>query len=800
MSPGLDPTRESIQRAAELLQRGAVDEATAILNGIITKEPRNGDALNLLGIAYAQRQDFFGAADVLQRATQMNPQHPGAQLNYGNALKRLGRLPEAADALRKSVALRPDGVPARRLLASVLLETRNFDEAIEQYTQVMRTVPADHATLNDRGLAYLARRLPELALADFEAALRLKPEAASTLSNKGIALQQLGRDEEGLRSFEAAERLDPSNPAAQRARAQALFVAGRYADAISLIESALRVAPDFAPSWTLHGEALRMQGQIADALVSYGRALAIDPREWDALVGLAAAHIDAGNFQAAVDAYNEAAPLRPEHAGAYLGRARAARGLGNLPAALYDLDLALKYEPDNIDALTLRAAIRRDLNQPHEALVDCERALAIEPANWNMHNNRGVLLDEMGRSEEALQSFERSLELNPNNPDAFQNMGTALLALGRGSEAVAKYDASLSREPGNVDILNARGAVLVAMRRFDEALQSFDRAVAAQPASAISNFHRAFPLLSLGRFAEGFEAYEWRRRGERPFVALPRFTQPELAPGQDVRGKTLLLYSEQGMGDIIHYARFARMFADKGAKVVVATYLPLVRLLETLGKGIEVVPPQGPAPDFDLTCPMMSAPHKLGLTLETLPAQGPYLSPPPLIVDIWRGRMDALPGLRVGVAWSGNAQYANDWTRSIPLEKLRAIMDVPGVTFVNAQRDLRPSDEVAFAAAPIADFRTLLTDFAETAALVSELDVMVTVDTSLAHLAGAMGKPVWLLLSAVSDWRWLENRSDSPWYPSVRLFRQKKLGDWAPVFAEVKAGLAELAARKRSGQ
>jgi hypothetical protein len=379
-------------------------------------------------------------------------------------------------------------------------------------------------------------------------------------------------------------------------------------------------------------------------------------------------------------------------------------------------------------------------------------------------------------------------------------MGTALVALGRGAEAVAKYDASLSREPGNVDVLNARGAVLVAMRRFDEALQSFDRAVAAQPASAISNFHRAFPLLSLGRYAEGFEAYEWRRRGERPFVPLPHFTQPELAPGQDVKGKTLLLYSEQGMGDIIQYARFARVFADKGAKVVLATYPALLRLLSTLGPDIEVVPPQGPAPDFDFTCPLMSAPHKLSLTLETLPAQGPYLSPLRFNVESWRGRMGALPGLRVGLAWSGNPQYANDWTRSIAFEKLRAIMDVPGVTFVNTQRDLRPSDEAAFAAAPIVDFRTLLTDFAETAALVSELDVVVTVDTSLAHLAGAMGKPVWLLLSAVSDWRWLQDRGDSPWYPTARLFRQKTLGDWAPVFADVKAALADLAARKRSGQ
>jgi tetratricopeptide (TPR) repeat protein len=772
----------------------------AVLNGIIAKEPGNADALNLLGVAFAQRQDFDRAVEVLRRATNMSQQHSGAQLNYGNALKRLGRLPEAADALRKAIALRPEGVPGRRLLASVLLQLRNYEEAVEHYTQVLQTAPADHIALNDRGLGYLGLGQPQLALADFEAALRLKPESASALSNRGIALQQLGRGEEGLRSLEAAERLDPSNPTAQRARAQALFMAGQHADAVVAIDAALAVDPNFAPGWTLRGEAMRAQGQIASALSSFGRALTLDPTEWDAIVGMAAVHIETGNYQAAVEAYNQAAPLRPEHADAYLGRARAARGLGNLPAALYDLDLALKYEPNNVDALILRAAIKRDMNRGPEALADCERALAIEPANWSVHNNRGVLLDEMGRPEEALCSFERSLELNPSNPDAFQNMGTALLALGRGAEAVAKCDASLLREPNNVNVLNAKGAVLVAMRRFDEALQSFDRAVVAQPASVISNFHRAFPLLSLGRYREGFDAYEWRRRGEPPIVLLPRFTEPELALGQDVKGKTLLLYSEQGMGDIIQFARFARMFSDKGARVVLATYPALLRVFSTLGPDIEVVPPQGPAPPFDFSCALMSAPHKLGLTLETLPEQKPYLSPLLFNVDSWRGRLGALPGLRVGFAWSGNPQYANDWTRSIAFEKLYAIMDVPGATFVNAQRDLRPSDEAAVAASPIVDFRTLLTDFAETAALVSELDVVVTVDTSLAHLAGAMGKPVWVLLSAVSDWRWLENRTDSPWYPTARLFRQKTLGDWTPVFAEVKTALAELAARKRSGQ
>lgn len=798
MSQGSTSSREAIQQAAQLLQRGAVTEARNLLTGVLAREPGNSDALSILGVALAQAQDFAGAADVLRRAVNMNPRHAAAQLNLGHALKRMGRLAEAADTLSKAAALRPDSLPAQRLLASTLLDLERHEAAAEALSQVIRLSPNDALALNDRGLAYLALGQAQRALADFEAALRLKPDAALVHGNRGLALQRLGRADDARQSFATADRLDPDNPSTRLAAAQELFAASRYAETVAAVDALLGPRQDFAPGWALRGDALRAQGQFEGAVASYTRALTLNPGDYDAMIGIGLVHVASGNLPAAVETFNAAAPLRPERARAYLGRAQAARGLGNFPAALYDLDLALKFEPDNTDALSLRAGILRDLNRRAEALDDLERALRVQPANWNFHNNRGVLLDEFGRPEEALLAFERSLELNPNNPDAFQNIGTALLALGRGNEAVAKYDRALAVRPHDIDVLNAKGAVLMALRRFGDALQSFEQAAAAQPQSAISHFHRSLALLAQGKLREGFEAYEWRRRGERPFAPVAQFPQPEVEVGQDIRGKTLLLHSEQGMGDIIQFARFAFDFADRGAKVVLATYPPLVSLLKTLGRRIEVVPPEGPAPAFDLTCPLMSAPHKLGMTLETIPAPIPYLSAAPALTGVWRERLSAdAPGLRVGVAWSGNPQYANDWTRSIAFEKLRAIMDVPGATFVNVQRDLRVADEAAFAASSIVDYRLFLTDFAQTAALVSELDVVVTVDTALGHLAGALGKPVWILLSAVSDWRWLEKRSDSPWYPTVRLFRQRTLGDWEPVFAEVKAGLARLAASRQ---
>jgi tetratricopeptide (TPR) repeat protein len=622
---------DALQRAAQLLQHGALQEARAVLAPIVAAELENVDALNLLGIALAQSGDLTGAAETLDRAARINPQHAGVHLNLGNTLRTLGRLNEAADSYRRAAGLRPDGFAVHQHLGSVLLDLQRFDDA--------------------------------------------------------------------------------------------------------------------------------------------------------------------------VGAFNAAARLRPDHPAPYLGRARAARALGNAPAALYDIDNVVRIDPSNVEALTMRAALFRGMNRREDALADCDRALGADPQSWSLHNNRGVLLDEMGRTAEALACFEQSLRLNPNNPDAFQNLGTALVALGRGEEAIARFDETLALDPRDADVLNCKGAVQIAMRRFEGALESFTNAVAVRADSTISQFHRAFPLLALGRLQEGFEAYEWRRRGPTPFVVQPQFPQPELVAGEDPQGKRILLYGEQGMGDVIQFARFASVFAARGAKVVLAAYPALAPLLTTLGPEIEIVPPEGAAPVFDFTCPLLSAPHKLGTTIESIPATVPYLSVRQARRDAWRARLAGIaPGLRVGLAWSGNAQYANDWTRSIAFEKLGAILGVPGATYVCTQKDLRPSDEASFANAGVIDVRDELTDFGETAALIDQLDLVITVDTVLAHLAGALGKPVWVLLSAVSDWRWLEHRTDSPWYPTARLFRQRTLGDWAPVFAEVKAELSALSAKKSSGK
>jgi tetratricopeptide (TPR) repeat protein len=597
------------------------------------------------------------------------------------------------------------------------------------------------------------------------AILAREPENADAFNLLGVALAQRGDDAAAVDALSRAVHLNPNHPGTQ----------------INL------------------GNVLRRLGRFDEAVDSFRRAIALRPDATVAYRNLGATLVDQKRFQEAIEPLNRAASLRPDHPGAYLTRARAARGLGNNPAALFDVDNVLRLDPANVDALLVSAAAKRAMGRREEALADCDRAIAIDGENWSAHNNRGVLLDELGRPEEAIESLERSLKLNPENPDTFLNIGTALVGLNRGEEAIRTYDHVLAQHPSDVSALNAKGIVYLAMRSFDDALTNFDLAVQSEPTSSVSHFHRALTLLSAGRLSEGFVEYEWRRKSER--YEGPRFRQPELQKGEDPRGKSLLLFAEQGLGDIIQFARFARSFADRGAKVVLAVYPPLTRLLKSLGDDIVVVPPEGPAPDFELTCPLLSTPYVLGTTIDTIPARTPYLSAPAASVESWRAMLRERRGaLRVGLAWSGNPQYTNDSNRSLSFAQVAPFLDVLDVAFVSLQKDVRASDEDALARSGVADFRTQFGDLADTAALISALDLVITVDTSIGHLAGALGKPVWIMLSAVPDWRWLHGRNDSPWYPTARLFRQRALGVWDPVFADVKRELAVLASARTSAQ
>jgi hypothetical protein len=341
--------------------------------------------------------------------------------------------------------------------------------------------------------------------------------------------------------------------------------------------------------------------------------------------------------------------------------------------------------------------------------------------------------------------------------------------------------------------LNGKGMALVALGRIEEAIDIYKRAASLHPNNPMTHGNLAFAELVVGNFRDGFANYEWRRK-DGPIGRRQRtYPQPEWQ-GEDLAGKTILLHPEQGLGDVVQFARFVPILAAKGARVVLETPPALTTLMRTLPANQTIVSSGEPLPPFDTHAPLLSVAHRLGLTLDAIPADIPYLGADEAKRIAWRTKLAPLAGPRVGVCWSGHRIHRNDHARSIPLDTFATLLNVPGVSFVSLQREVRDTDAAQLKALPqLADWMSDVQDFADTAALIAELDLVVTVDTSVAHVAAALGKPVWIMITSAPDWRWLMKRDDSPWYPTVRLFRQPTLGDWPTVIRTVRESLAERA-------
>ena len=514
------------------------------------------------------------------------------------------------------------------------------------------------------------------------------------------------------------------------------------------------------------------QGDQAGAIAGLSRAAAMAP-------GDARLQVQCGNLlrqsrrpAEALICFDRAAAVLPDNPAVLGNRAIALAELGRHQDALATIDRVVRLRPDDPTTLLNRGSILVQLGRLTEALADYDRAAFLSPDQAPIHINRANLLMDLRRPAEALLAYDRALALRPNHPPTIADRGNALLGLDRPDEALAAYDAALQRDPNNAHTLDHRGKALQALGRLDDAMRSYDTAI--RLVSNVPGFrvHRGLCRLLLGDFERGWQDYEHRR-------APPHPRWPDT-----IAGKTVLLTAEQGLGDVIMFARYAAMVKAGGATVLLRVPAPLLRLMTTL-PGVDRLLTDEPA-DFDFACPLMSLPLGFG----THPGKVPYLSADPALMLRWADRLPTGGRRKVGLVWSGNADHPNDRNRSIPLARFARLIE-GDADFVGLQTDVRPADEPALRDILMPDAEER--DFADTAALIALMDVVVTVDTSVAHLAGALGKPVWILLPHDPDWRWMLGRADSPWYPTARLFRQSRVGDWDGVLDQVAAALATLA-------
>jgi Tfp pilus assembly protein PilF len=508
------------------------------------------------------------------------------------------------------------------------------------------------------------------------------------------------------------------------------------------------------------GFALHQRGKLADAERAYRAVLKRQPNNFDALQQLGLIAILTQRIEPGVELLKKAIRLNGKVASVHNNLGNALLGLKRLEEAVASYDRAIALKPDYALAYYNRGDALLGLKRPEEAVASYDWAIALKPDFAEAHSNRGNALRDLNRleeAEEAVASYHRAIALKPDFADAYSNRGNALLDLRRPEEAVASYD----------------------------------RAIALKPDYADAYYNQSLSFLKMGQYEQGWRQYEWRKRTKEP-IASRSFPQPAWLGEQDIFTKTLFLWWEQGFGDTIQFCRYAKLVEARGARVIMEVQRPLYRLLRQLSSHMQLILPGEKPGAFDYHCPMLSLPLAFRTTAETIPSAARYLSADEKLVAEWSSRLMPKTKPRIGLIWSGGTAHKNDRSRSIDLAMCLPLLN-HDAHWVSLQKEIREKDRTALQqVVGLHFFGDDLEDFSDTAALVSLMDLIITVDTSVAHLAAAMGKSVWILLPYNSDWRWLLDRDDSPWYPTVRLFRQERIGDWAGVIREVNQFLSLL--------
>jgi len=605
--------------------------------------------------------------------------------------------------------------------------------------------------------------------------------------SQAVALHQAGQLNGAEALYQKVLNTEPNHADALHLLGVLQAQRDKPALAVELISRAIAIDSTKAVFFSNCGNALRTLKRLDEALSHHDRALALSPDAAEIHYNRGNVLRDCKRYDDALDSYDRALALQPDHAEAYFNRANVLLDSQRPEQALTNYDQAIALKSHHVEAYCYRGNALLALKRPEQALNSYDAALRIRPDYVQAHANRGFALRDLGRHEEALAGYDKSLALAPKSAHLHYNRANILANLNRHEEALISYDRALILDPDLSEVYCNRGRVLQNLNCHEEALLSFQRALEISPDDIDARLNESLCQLLLGNLAKGWHNYECRWQKDQMQEYHHRFTQALWLGGQPLAGKSILLHAEQGFGDTLQFCRYVRQVKALEATVILEVE-PALKTLLNLLPGADLLIGKGePLPNFDYYCPLLSLPLAFNTSLETIPADTPYLFSRAERVTKWRdqlGEKTALP--RVGLVWSGNPAHKNDHNRSIALARFSQLLNNDCARFFSLQKDLRDEDAAILANFPeLQHFGAQLQDFDDTAALIELMDLVISVDTSVAHLAGAMSKPVWLLLPYNPDWRWLLDRTDTPWYPTMRLFRQPAQGDWQSVLDQI---------------
>jgi len=761
----LDLTR----KVHHCIQQQQWHQAKHYCQRLLKANPVDAQVHHLLGLIHVQIAAASSSADLrrehqeravsaFEAATRNDPGMLDAHINLGHAYLQVHHIDDALSSYQSALSLAPDSDFIHASMAEAHRRHKHMDQALACYGQAIQLAPQKTGHLINMGNLLRELQRQGDAIACYEQAIQIEPNHAEAYAQMAISMVELGHTDAALGCCKIAIEIDPQLSMAHHHRALLEMRLGDEAAALVSLEAALALQPRLSTAWMSKGLALIKRQDYASAKSDLNRAIEL---------GLSGSDV----FQS---------------------RALCHKELGQLDKAIDDLETALEIDPTHGGSLMTLGTISHELKRYEAALHLYTQAIQHNPKGVEAYSNLGAVLFDLNRHEDARITLEAAIELDPLQVNVWSNLGANLKALHRFEDALKAYDRVLELDPKHVEAMCHKGLVLQDMKHLEASLACYEQALTLESDNTLAKWNKAIGLLLQGDFAQGWAAYEARWSHKKLNLTLRSYSQPRWTGSESLQGKRVLVYCEQGLGDTLQFARFVPALVHQGAQVFFEVQPQLVSLLSRCLPDVQVFGMGQLTPDFDLHSPLVSLPYALHCTATEHFRPTPYLNASSNKIVEWRERLGDDHHPRIGLVWSGNAAHQNDRNRSIPLQSLLSALP-KGYDYICLQNQIRDEDHATLSkASSIRSFTEEIKDFEDTAALCHLMDLVITVDTSVAHLSAAIGKTTWTLIPFSPDWRWMLDRTDTPWYPTMRLHRQLVPGTWNQSLTALTADLLRL--------
>ncbi len=703
------------------------------------------------------QKDFESAIAACQQALQLNPNLAEAYMVLGNALHVTGQEVESRNAYEQALKIKPELFPA----------DVHFELGNQQYQQNQM----------------------DAAIESYQLAIAMQSDLTKAHTNLGLVYSRLGQLEAAASSYKRATELEPDYIDAHYNLGVILLQQKAFDEAAQCFRTILNLAPEHPNALINLGSILISQNKFDEAIAIYERIVELSPTFEDARYNLANLLFKQGNLDRAASHLRSILLINPNYVGCYFSLANVLVEQNKLDEAISNYRNSLQLTPNHpLTHFKLGNALAKQC-KPSEAIISYQNAIQIHPNYTDAYYNLGVILRKMERFDEAIAAYQKVIQIEANRAETYFSLGNVYLDLDKFEDAIVNYQKAIALNPNYAEAFNTLGTVYRLQNRLNEAITNIERAIALSPKYAEAHFNLGTILLLMGDMQRGFAEFEYRRNIKDFAKTLPSFNQPQW-DGSPLEGKTILLYSDAGLGDTIQAIRYIPQIVAGGGRIVLNCLPGFERLFQNMS-GIDLIITKGEAlPKFDVYAPLLSLPCILSTTLETIPAQTPYIFASE--GDDFTLPLNTSQTLKVGIVWASGYRGSSFelkkfyQTKSLSLSMFEQIISIPHTCFYSLQVGQHATDIKLLGEHPnVIDLSHRIQDFADTATIIKQLDLVISVDTAVAHLAGAMAKPVWVLLPFTPDWRWMLDRADSLWYPTMRLFRQAKPGDWEEVLHNI---------------